>query len=216
MRAAALWTALALAVTVGFCTAARADTITILGLGDSLMAGYGLDRASSFPTQLEAALRQRGHDVHVINAGVSGDTSAGGRARLDWSLAEKPDAAIVELGANDALRGLPTDALHDNLEAIVTKLERRNIPTLLVGMRAPPNLGSDYEEEFLKAYTDIVDAHDVLFYPFFLQGVAADPVLNQADGMHPNAEGVAEIVKRILPAVEELIFKVGKQRGSAG
>ena len=192
---------------------ARAEPITILGFGDSLMAGYGLARGSSFPAQLEAALRQRGHDVRVINAGVSGDTSAGGRARLGWSLAEKPDAVIVELGANDGLRGLAPDAMRANLEAILAELDAHRVPTLLAGMQAPPNLGRDYATAFRRVYTELAAAHDVVFYPFFLDGVAADRSLNQDDGMHPTTEGVSMIVERILPKVEELIARVKARRG---
>lgn len=194
-------------------TAPHAEPITILGLGDSLMAGYGLAERDAFTTQLEAALKDRGHDVRIINAGVSGDTSAGGRARLEWSLAEKPDAAIVELGANDGLRGLSPEAMRDNLDSILAALQRRGIPTLLAGMRAPPNLGRDYGDAFAEAYAGLAERHDVVFYPFFLDGVAAEAALNQADGIHPNAAGVAVIVERIVPKVEELIGRVTAKRG---
>ena len=204
------------AVLIAVAAPVRAEPITILGLGDSLMAGYGLGHGSSFPSQLEAALRQRGHDVRVINAGVSGDTSAGGKARLEWSLAEAPDAAIVELGANDGLRGLSPDAMHANLDAILTMLDERGIPTLLAGMRAPPNLGREYAEAFQRVFTDLAAKHRVVFYPFFLDRVAAYAALNQDDGIHPNAEGVAAIVEAILPKVEELIARVKQQQASRG
>lgn len=195
-------------------TPARAEPITILGLGDSLMSGYGLTHGSSFPSQLEAALRQRGHQVEVVNAGVSGDTSAGGKARLAWSLAEKPDAAIVELGANDGLRGLPPEAMRANLDAILTTLAEQGIPVLLAGMRAPPNLGREYAAAFDRVYADLAAKHGVVFYRFFLDGVAADARLNQADGIHPNAEGVSAIVEGILPKVEELIERARARRGA--
>ncbi|MEQ8399218.1 arylesterase [Thalassobaculum sp.] len=212
LRSINAWIALALIFLTFAIPPARAEPITILGLGDSLMAGYGLSRGSSFPAQLEAALRQRGHDVRVINAGVSGDTSAGGKARLGWSLAEKPDAAIVELGANDGLRGLSPEAMRDNLDAILSELRSHRVPALLAGMRAPPNLGREYADAFRRVYADLAAAHGVIFYPFFLDGVAADRSLNQDDGMHPSAEGVAVVVERILPKVEELIGRVKAQR----
>lgn len=208
--------ALAAALTLVLVAAAplRAEPVTILGLGDSLMAGYGLAKGSSFPAQLQAALIQRGHDVRVVNAGVSGDTTAGGKARLAWSLSEAPDAAIVELGANDGLRGLPVGQMRDNLDAILRELAARGIPTLLAGMRAPPNMGSDYGRAFQEAFAGLAREHDVAFYPFFLDGVAANSALNQDDGIHPTAEGVAVIVERILPAVEALIGRLKAKRGS--
>ncbi|EKE77237.1 lipolytic protein [Oceanibaculum indicum P24] len=189
-------------------TAARAETV-ILGLGDSLMAGYGLPDGKSFPAQLEETLRTAGKQVRVVNAGMSGDTSTGGLARLDWALAEKPDAAIVELGANDGLRGQPVEQLYANLDAILTRLKQENIPVLLAGMHAPPNFGRDYTEAFHAAYHRLAEKHDVVFYPFFLDGVATEPSLNQPDGIHPNEQGVAEVVGRILPKVEELLARAG-------
>lgn len=209
----ALGPVLALLVVLIQGTPVGAEPISILGLGDSLMAGYGLPHASSFPSQLEVALRRRGHAVTIVNAGVSGDTSAGGKARLDWSLAEKPAAAIVELGANDGLRGLSPEAMRANLDAILTSLATKRIPVLLAGMRAPPNLGRDYGAAFERVYAELAASHAVTFYPFFLDGVAAEPRLNQADGIHPNAEGVAVIVERILPKVEELIAQAKAKRG---
>jgi len=186
----------------------RAETIRILGLGDSLMAGYGLAEEDAFPTRLEAALKARGHDVEIINAGVSGDTTAGGRARLAWSLAENPDAAIVELGGNDGLRGLPPEETYANLDAILSELAAAEVPALLTGMLAPPNMGRQYGEEFAAVFPRLAEKHDVVFDPFFLEGVAADESLNQGDGIHPNPEGVAKIVERILPKVEGLIARV--------
>ncbi|HJP19923.1 MAG: arylesterase [Alphaproteobacteria bacterium] len=183
---------------------ASAETL-VLALGDSLTAGYGLAADQAFPARLQATLREQGLSVRVINAGVSGDTSAGGRARLDWSLADNPAAAIVELGANDALRGLDPEETRANLDAIILELKKRGIAVLLAGMLAPPNLGPEYEARFNAIYPDLAARHGVLFYPFFLDGVAARPELNQADGMHPTAAGVDIIVDRLLPLVRELI-----------
>ena len=179
--------------------------VRILALGDSLTAGYGLAAEASFPAVLERELRDRGIDASVVNAGVSGDTSAAGRARLPWSLAETPDAAIVELGANDALRGLDPGALEENLRAVVDLLRRRGVKVLLAGMRAPRNLGSDYARRFDAVYPRVAQAEGVSLYPFFLDGVAGVPERNQEDGIHPNEEGVREIVRRILPAVLALV-----------
>ncbi len=183
------------------------ETIRVLGLGDSLMAGFGLPQEEGFVGQLEAALAARGYSVDVINAGVSGDTSAGGKSRLAWSLAEPFSHAIVELGANDALRGLePTDT-EANLRVILETFRERGIPVLLCGMLAPRNLGPDYGTEFDALYPRLAGEFDTVFYPFFLDGVAREADLNQPDGIHPNAEGVAIIVEKILPFVEELIAR---------
>lgn len=186
---------------------AEAREVRILALGDSLTAGYGLARAEGFVAQLEAALRAKGIPARVLDGGVSGDTTAGGRARLDWALADRPDVAIVALGGNDGLRAIPPDATYANLDAILRRLAERNVPALLAGMLAPPNLGAEYGEAFRGAFERLAREHDVVFYPFFLDGVAAEPVLNQPDGIHPNARGVAVMVERILPAVERLIEK---------
>jgi acyl-CoA thioesterase-1 len=168
-----------------------------------------LAKAQSFTAQLERALADEGLAVTVIDAGVSGDTSAGGLARLDWTLAGAadggPDAAIVELGANDALRGIDPRITYENLDAILSEFERRKVPVLLAGMRAPPNMGSEYTEAFDGIFPRLAEKHGVALYPFFLDGVAADPDLNQADGIHPNARGVAVIVKRLSPAVKVLL-----------
>lgn len=177
------------------------STFRLLVLGDSLAAGYGLKAEDAFPAQLEAALRRDGHDVLVINAGVSGDTSAGGLARLDWALTDNPDLVIVELGANDALRGLPPEGTYANLDAIITRLKQSDMNILLAGMHAPRNLGDEYVSSFDAIYPQLARQHDVPLYPFFLEGVALDPALNQNDGLHPNAEGVREIVRRILPHI---------------
>jgi acyl-CoA thioesterase I len=182
-----------------------AETKTILALGDSLTAGLGLDPAQAFPAKLEAALKQKGHDVVVLNAGVSGDTAAQGAARLDWALTDDVDAVLVELGANDALRGLPPEQAKQALDSILVKLKQRNLPVLLLGMKAPPNLGPDYVAGFDAMFPDLARQYDVPLYPFFLDGVAAEAKFNQADGMHPNAQGVDEIVRRMLPSVEALL-----------
>ena len=184
---------------------ARAETQSILALGDSLTAGLGLEPSQAFPARLEAALKAKGHDVTVINAGVSGDTVAQGAARLDWSLTDEVDAVIVELGANDALRGLDPAQAEAALGEILAKLSSRNLPVLVAGMRAPPNLGPDYAHAFEAMYTKLEGRPGVVVYPFFLDGVAADPKLNQEDGLHPTAEGVDVIVVRMLPAVERLL-----------
>ncbi len=182
-----------------------AETIRILAMGDSLTAGYGLPAEAGFPAQLERALKAEGYDVRIINAGVSGDTSAGGLARLDWALADQPHVAIVELGANDGLRGLDPVRMQANLDAIITRLKARQVRVLLTGMRAPPNFGRDYADSFAKVYPDLARRHGVALYPFFLDGVARQPQLNQTDGLHPTADGVKVIVTRILPMVRQVL-----------
>jgi acyl-CoA thioesterase I len=186
----------------------RAETITLVALGDSLTAGLGLDPPQSFPAKLEAALKAKGRDVTIVNAGVSGDTTAQGAARLDWSLTDDVDAVLVELGANDALRGLSVAQAEAALDEILAKLKAKNLPTLVLGMRAPPNLGADYASAFESMYPKLSAKHGAALYPFFLEGVAADASLNQADGIHPNAKGVDEIVRRVLPDVEALLNSV--------
>ena len=185
--------------------AERPAEARIVVLGDSLSAGYGLPAAEAFPAQLEQALRQSGQAVRVINAGVSGDTTAGGLARLDWALVERPQLVIVQLGANDALRGLDPEQARANLDAILTRLQREGAQVLLVGMRAPRNLGPAYYTKFDRIYGDLARKHRVALDPFFLEGVALRPELNQADGLHPNARGVAVVVRRLLPQVLELL-----------
>lgn len=187
--------------------AAFAGTIHVLAFGDSLMAGLGLDLAEAFPAKLETALQARGHDVKILNAGVSGDTAAAGLARLDWALDDNIDVAIVELGANDALRGLQPIQTEQALDGILSKFNERKIPVLLAGMQAPRNLGPDYAAAFDPMYERLAKKHGALLYPFFLDGVAADTSLNQQDGMHPNSQGVDVIVARMLPMAEQLLAK---------
>lgn len=191
---------------VGISGQARAEhPKMVLALGDSLTAGYGLPQPDAFPVQLQAALNAAGGNVSIINGGVSGDTSAGGRSRLEWLLAQPFDLVIVELGANDGLRGLDPAETRKNLDWILATLQKRGIATLLSGMLAPPNLGEDYGAEFNSIYPDLAQKYGAALDPFFLQGVAADPLLNQTDGLHPNATGVAIIVKRLVPQVLKLL-----------
>jgi acyl-CoA thioesterase-1 len=186
--------------------------VRIVALGDSLTAGLGLPADATFPAKLEAALKAKGLSVDIINAGVSGDTAARGLARLDWSVPEGTDAVIVELGANDMLRGVDPKITRSALTEIVRRLTGRGIAVLLAGMRAAPNLGADYGRGFESIYSELAAEYDVLIYPFFLDGVAADAKLNQPDGIHPTAAGVDQIVKRMLPTVEELIARVRRKR----
>ncbi|HVY00339.1 MAG TPA: arylesterase [Pseudorhodoplanes sp.] len=182
--------------------------LKIVAFGDSLTAGLGLPAQDTFPARLEQTLKSRGLNVEIVNAGVSGDTASGGLSRLDWSVPPDADAAIVELGANDALRGIDPKITREALEGIVARLRARRIEVLLCGMKAPRNLGADYAAAFDPIYAEIAAKSNVLLYPFFLDGVAADPKFAQADGMHPNTMGVTRIVEAILPKVEELIARV--------
>jgi acyl-CoA thioesterase-1 len=184
------------------------EEITILAFGDSLTAGLGVEPENAFPAQLEAALKAKGQNVRVINAGVSGDTTAAGRDRLDWALTDDVDAVIVELGANDALRGMPPAETRTALTAILDGIKQRNLPVLLTGMLAPRNLGPDYASAYDPIFPELAKIYGAIYYPFFLDGVATKPELNQADRLHPNASGVTEIVNRILPSVEQLLGKV--------
>jgi acyl-CoA thioesterase-1 len=190
--------------------AAAARTLRLVALGDSLTAGFGLAPGKALPDRLEAALRAKGFDVKVINAGVSGDTAADGLARYEWAVPPGADALLVELGANDMLRGQKPEATKAALAAILDKARAAHLPTLLAGVRAAPNLGPEYDRAFDAIYPALAKAYDVPLYPFFLDGVAGDPKLNQADGLHPNAEGVEVIVQRILPAVEGLLKKASR------
>jgi len=193
-----------------------ADDFRLMAFGDSLVHGFGLPVRDSFPSQLQAALREHGWKVEVLNAGNSGDTTAAGLARLDWALADHPQAAIVVFGANDGLRGLDPAETRANLDAILKRLAEAKVPALLAGMYAPRNLGKTYIEAFDSLYPALAATHDVVFYPFFLEGVVARPAFNQADGLHPNAEGVAYIVREMLPKVEELLRRAGAPRSGHG
>jgi acyl-CoA thioesterase I len=184
---------------------ASAKALQLVVLGDSLTAGLGLPPGKAFPDQLQAALRAKGFDVDVVNAGVSGDTAEDGLARYDWAVPADASALIVELGANDMLRGLPPETTKKTLGAILDKAKAAHLPTLIAGMRAAPNLGADYDRAFDAIYPAVAEASGAKLYPFFLAGVAGDANLNQPDGMHPTAAGVAVIVERFLPSVEELI-----------
>jgi acyl-CoA thioesterase I len=190
-----------------------AEPIKIVALGDSLTAGFGLPPEAAFPARLEAALRAKGHAVQIANAGVSGDTPAGGLARLDWSVPDGTDAVILELGANDGLRGVDPNVTRTALDGILRRLTERRIAVLLAGMRAPRNMGAEYVQAFDAIFPDLAAAYDVVFYPFFLDGVVGDRVLNQGDGIHPTATGIDAIVERILPKAEELIARVKAKRG---
>ncbi len=186
---------------------AAAEPLRIVAIGDSLIAGFGLAANDAFPARLEAALKRKGFEVRVENAGVTGDTATAGLARLQWSVPEGTAAVILALGANDALRGVKPAVTRAALDAMLRRLKERRIEVLLAGMRAPPNLGADYGAAFDAIYPELARAHGIALYPFLLDGVAAETKLNQRDGIHPNADGVAVIVERILPAVEALIAR---------
>jgi acyl-CoA thioesterase-1 len=201
--------ALAIVAALG-STGAEARTIRIVALGDSLIAGYGLDQVDTFTSKVAAALKARGEDVEVINAGVSGDTAGDGLARADWSVGEDTDAVIVELGANDALRGIDPKVTRQALDKLLGGLQSRKLPVLLAGMRAPRNMGADYTAAFDAIYPELAQKYGVILYPFFLDGVALRRDLTQADGMHPNAAGIALIAEHMLPIVEKLIAEVNR------
>jgi acyl-CoA thioesterase-1 len=210
---APLAVALVLALLAHGPTAAAGDrSVRIVVLGDSLTAGLGLPADEAFPAKLERALKAKGLAIEVINAGVSGDTASGGLARLDWSVPEGTDAVILELGANDMLRGIDPKLTRQALEEIVRRLSARGVPVLLAGMRAAANLGNDYRRAFEALYSDLASRYDLLLYPFFLDGVAGEAGLNQSDGLHPTAAGVDAIVARILPKVEELVRRARNGR----
>lgn len=187
---------------------ARAEPVKLVGFGDSLMAGYQLPAADAFPVKLEAALRAKGHEVEVANAGVSGDTTSGGLARLDWSIPDGTQGVILELGANDALRGIAPEETEKNLDAMLTRLKERGIAVLLAGMLAPPNMGPDYAERFNGIYGRLSEKHGVPLYPFFLDGVVTKANLQIEDGMHPNPAGVDVMVQSILPTVETFLKSI--------
>jgi acyl-CoA thioesterase-1 len=203
---------IALALVSGATAADR--PLKIVVLGDSLSAGYGLPVEEAFPAKLGQALKAKSIAAVIVNAGVSGDTASGGLGRLDWSIPNGTDAVILELGANDALRGVDPKVTKTALETILRKLAERHISVLLAGMQAPRNMGPDFTRAFDAIYPALASTHPVVFYPFFLDGVAADPKLNQGDGLHPNAAGVDVVVARILPRVEELITRARAARGS--
>lgn len=192
----------------GAISSARAETFTVVGFGDSLMAGFGLGPGEGFTDKLQAALRAKGLDVNVANAGVSGDTSSGGLSRLDWSVPDGTKLVILELGANDMLRGVSPSITEKNLDDMLAKLKARNIAVLLAGMRAAPNLGADYQTAFDAIYPKLAAKYDVPLYPFFLDGVAGESGFQLEDGLHPNPKGVDRMVERILPTVEKAIAAV--------
>jgi acyl-CoA thioesterase-1 len=206
-----------LAIPMGAAAAPAAVPLKVVVLGDSLTAGYGLPAPAAFPARLQKALKDEGIDAEIVNAGVSGDTASGGRDRLDWSVPEGTAAVIVEPGANDALRGIAPEVTRAALDDIVTRLKARHIRVLLAGMYAGRNFGADYTKAFDRIYPDLAATHGVALYPFFLDGVAGDAVLNQGDGIHPTAAGVDEIVRRMLPTVVTFLREVAAARdaGSA-
>jgi acyl-CoA thioesterase-1 len=194
-----------LVVLLASIAAAPAEPFRIVGFGDSLMAGFGLGPGEAFPEKLGAALRKNGHDVVIANAGVSGDTTSGGLSRLDWSIPDGTQLVILELGANDMLRGITPEITEKNLDAMITRLKQRGIAVLLAGMMAAPNLGSDFADSFNAIYPRLAEKHGIALYPFFLDGVAADLAFLLEDGMHPNATGIDRMVEKMLPAVEKAI-----------
>jgi acyl-CoA thioesterase-1 len=191
-----------------FCATAgtaSARTIQLVGLGDSLMAGYQLPPGDGFPAKLEAALKAKGLDVSIADAGVSGDTSSGGLARVDWSVPDGTDGVILELGANDALRGIAPEQTEKNLDAIISRLKERGIAVLLVGMLAPPNMGGDYAARFNPIYKRLAEKYGVMLYPFFLDGVATQANLQLSDGMHPNPQGIDVMVQHFQPVAADFV-----------
>jgi acyl-CoA thioesterase-1 len=196
----------------------RADTpqpVTLVAFGDSLTAGYGLKASEAFPAQLQMALQAKGYKVTIVNAGVSGDTTADGLRRFDWAMQPKPDGVILELGANDALRGIDPKEPSANLDKMLATLKSKGVDVLLTGMKAPNNWGADYAKAFDAIYTDLAAKYGVTLYPFFLDGVALDPDFSQPDGLHPTASGVAEVVKRIMPHVEALVQRISQRKTAA-
>ncbi|QFY61657.1 arylesterase [Rhizobium grahamii] len=188
-----------------FSTVANARTIALVGFGDSLMAGYQLPPGDGFPEKMQAALKAKGVDVTIANAGVSGDTTSGGLARIDWSVPDGTDGVILELGANDALRGIAPEQSEKNLDEMLARLKERGIAVLLVGMMAPPNMGDDYAARFNPIYEKLAQKHNVAIYPFFLDGVVLDAGLKLEDGMHPNSKGVDVMVQKMEPAITQFI-----------
>lgn len=191
---------------------AQQKEVQLVGFGDSLMAGYQLAPNESYPAQLEATLKANGHKVVVANAGVSGDTTAAGLSRVDWSVPDGTDGVILELGANDALRGIPPEQTEKNLDAIIARLKEREIPVLLVGMMAPPNMGSQYSTRYNDIYPRLAEKHGLPLYPFFLDGVVAVAGTQLEDGMHPSARGVAIMVERSLPVIESFLGDIQSRK----
>jgi len=190
---------------MAFAVVANAKTISLVGFGDSLMAGYQLPPGDGFPEKLQAALTAKGVDVSIANAGVSGDTTAGGLARIDWSVPDGTDGVILELGGNDALRGIPPEESEKNLDQMIARLKERGVAVLLVGMLAPPNMGGDYAARFNSIYEKLAQKHGVALYPFFLDGVALDAGLKLEDGMHPNSKGIDVMVEKMEPAITQFL-----------
>lgn len=207
------WFLLGAGIAMGVPAQAADGPARIVVLGDSLSAGLGLPAAAAFPAQLEKALKDKGLNVAIDNAGVSGDTASGGLGRLDWSVPVGTQGVILELGANDALRGIDPEVTRTALEETLKRLKARDVAVLLCGMVAPPNYGAEYAAQFNAIFPDLAKKYDVPLYPFFLDGVAANTKLNQADGMHPTAAGVAIIVEHILPAVEAFLGAIHEQKG---
>ncbi|MCB5174577.1 arylesterase [Microvirga lenta] len=203
--------ALAAVVVPVHAPVAQEDPIRLVALGDSLTAGYGLPQEAAFPVVLERALKAKGYNVEIANAGVSGDTATAGLDRLDWSVPDGTDGVIVELGANDMLRGVDPSVPRKAIDTIVTRLKERGIPVMLAGMYASRNLGPDYVQKFDSLYPDIAKKHDLVLYPFFLDGVAGERSLNLQDGIHPTAKGVEIIVERILPTVETFLARISQR-----
>ena len=194
-----------IAVSLIFAAGVNARTINLVGFGDSLMAGYQLPPGDGFPEKLQAALKAKGFDISIANAGVSGDTTTGGLARIDWSVPDGTDGVILELGANDALRGIPPEESEKNLDQMITRLKERGIAVLLVGIIAPPNMGAEYAARFNPIYRDLSEKHGVPLYPFFLDGVALDAGLKLEDGMHPNARGIDVMVGKMETDVTNFV-----------
>ena len=192
------------------CNTSFGSTIRLVAIGDSLTAGYGLPVEDGFVTQLENALKARSFDVQIINAGVSGDTTSGSLARIDWVLTDEYSGVILHLGHNDAFRGIAVEQVRSNMDRLIANIKQRGLPIVMSGAMAPRNLGPDYYLEFDSIFPDLAEKYDLIFYPFFLDGVATDPSLNQGDGIHPNKAGVAFIVERIVPYVEQLIHQVSE------
>ena len=193
--------------------AAAQQPVRIVFVGDSLTAGLGVETGKGYVDRLQAKLEEKGLPIEAVNAGVSGDTTAGGLSRLDWSVPDDTNGVVLALGGNDALRGIPVEKSRANLAAAIENLQARGIPVLLAGMMSPPNMGSEYEQAFNAIHGELAEKYEIAFYPFLLDGVAAEAALNQADGMHPNADGMAVIASRMLPVMEEFVRSLGESAG---